>query len=91
MDDSYLCTTCKTYLYTETDEAHDEIYYTCPKCEYEDLPKFMRERCSEFRKKDKICEHFNWNDHCRECNTWSPAYNPQNKKGWDDDPYGVTT
>ena len=84
MDDSYLCNTCKTYLYSETDEAHDEIYYICPKCEYEDLPRHMRERCAEFRKKDIICEHFNWKDHCKACDTWNPAYNPQGYTGWND-------
>ena len=78
------CITCNTYLYIENDEKNDETYETCPKCEYEHLPRFMRERCPEFRKKDIICEHFNWADHCRACDTWNPAYNPKNRKGWND-------
>ena len=37
-----------------------------------------------FRKKDIICEHFNWKDHCKACDTWNPAYNPQGYTGWND-------
>ena len=78
------CNSCGTMLYESCDEEHDEIYETCPKCEYEDLPIHMRERFPEWRKKDIICKHFNWKDHCKACDTWDPAYNPEGKTGWDD-------
>ena len=82
MDDSYLCNTCKTYLYSETDEAHDEIYYICPKCEYEDIPKWLKARFPEFRKiNGDICEHFNWRDNCKGCGTGTGL--PPKRRPWE--------
>ena len=77
------CYICGEYLYVSYDDSHDEVYETCPKCEYRDLPKNIRMMCPEFRT-EEFCEHFNWKEHCKECDTWNPAYNPEGKTGWHD-------
>lgn len=59
------CITCGTYLYS-FDDGRDGIDYLCPKCEYEDLPRHIMERCPEFRTKN-ICQHFYWKDNCKAC------------------------
>ena len=59
------CIDCSTPMYPWEDH-NGGIEYTCPKCGYEDLPKFIMERFPEFRTKN-ICIHFNWNDNCKAC------------------------
>ena len=77
------CMACNEVLYRYPDNnGGDE--HMCPKCEYEQLPRWLMERNPQWRKKDIICEHFNWKDHCKACDTWSPAYNPQGYTGWND-------
>ncbi|UVF62475.1 zn-finger protein [Nitrososphaeria virus YSH_922147] len=63
------CSQCHTQLYSY-DDGRGGLEYLCPKCEYEDLPKFLRERFSKFRTQN-ICLHFEFKESCKIC-----KYNP---------------
>jgi len=48
-----ICDDCETVLYS-WDDGRGGIEYTCPKCDYNDLPSHIQDRCPEFKPEVEI-------------------------------------